>query len=315
MSGDQPLQPRFAFVEDALDRADALRDNADALHAYWPNARVVLVDGDGRTRVDAQGRLSSPRGSEVAAEHGHAIFLGMRGDEAWFAQAEAGIDTITSASASFESRSAAGDRVDLRTAAAQWEPFEATVFAQARAVLHWQRRHRFCGACGGAIAFQRGGWLGRCAQCGLEHYPRTDPAVIVAVTDGERLLLGRQASWPPRRYSTLAGFVEPGETLEQTVVREVMEESGVRVRSSRYLASQPWPFPSSLMLGFIADAEPDPPQANEELEDARWFTRHEIGAALRGETAEAGLLLSPSISISRWLIECWHAGIVAGRVD
>jgi NAD+ diphosphatase len=239
----------------------------------------------------------------------------MRGDEAWFAQAEAGIDTITSASASFESRSAAGDRVDLRTAAAQWEPFEATVFAQARAVLHWQRRHRFCGACGGAIAFQRGGWLGRCAQCGLEHYPRTDPAVIVAVTDGERLLLGRQASWPPRRYSTLAGFVEPGETLEQTVVREVMEESGVRVRSSRYLASQPWPFPSSLMLGFIADAEPDPPQANEELEDARWFTRHEIGAALRGETAEAGLLLSPSISISRWLIECWHAGIVAGRVD
>lgn len=315
MSGDQSPPPRFAFVEGALDRADALRDNADALHAYWPNARVLQVDGDGKTRVDAQGLLSTPRGSEVAVEFGDAIFLGMRGDEAWFAQAEAGVDAMSAAPASFESNSAGGDRVDLRTAAATWSPFEATVFAQARAVLHWQQRHRFCGACGGALAFQRGGWQGRCAQCGLEHYPRTDPAVIVAVTDGERLLLGRQASWPARRYSTLAGFVEPGETLEQTVAREVMEESGVRVRNSRYLASQPWPFPSSLMLGFIADAEPDPPQANEELEDARWFTHDEVGAALRRETVESGLLLSPSISISRWLIECWHAGIDADSVN
>jgi NAD+ diphosphatase len=173
--------------------------------------------------------------------------------------------------------------------------------------LFWQSRHRHCGVCGGAVAFVRGGWLGRCSACGLEHYPRTDPAVIVAVSDGSRLLLGRQASWPPRRYSTLAGFVEPGETLEQTVVREVMEESGVRVLRSRYLASQPWPFPSSLMLGFIAEAEPDPPQANEELEDARWFEREEVGAALRGETRETGLLLSPSVSISRWLIEAWYA--------
>jgi NAD+ diphosphatase len=160
--------------------------------------------------------------------------------------------------------------------------------------------------------FVRGGWLGRCTQCASEHYPRTDPAVIVAVSDGERLLLGRQASWPARRYSTLAGFVEPGETLEQTVVREVMEESGVRVLRSRYLASQPWPFPSSLMLGFIADAEPDPPQANEELEDARWFSRDEVGAALRGETKETGLLISPAVSISRWLIEMWYA---AGHAD
>jgi NAD+ diphosphatase len=132
--------------------------------------------------------------------------------------------------------------------------------------------------------------------------------VIVAVTDGERLLLGRQANWPARRYSTLAGFVEPGETLEQTIAREVMEESSVRVLRSRYLASQPWPFPSSLMLGFIAEAEPDPPQANEELEDVRWFDRDEVAAALRGETKETGLLVSPSISISRWLIEAWCSG-------
>jgi NAD+ diphosphatase len=306
---------RFAFVEGALDRADALRDNRAALHAYWPSARVLLIDGDGRTVGDAHGRLVAARGSDLADAPEAAIFLGIRGDEAWFAQAEAGVHAMSSGPTSFDSKSKAAGRVDLRTAAAQWTPFEATVFAQARAVLHWQQRHRFCGACGGALAFLRGGWQGHCAQCGLDHYPRTDAAVIVAVTDGERLLLGRQASWPARRYSTLAGFVEPGETLEQTVAREVMEESGVRVRSSRYLASQPWPFPSSLMLGFIAVAEPDPPQANEELEDARWYGRDEVGAALRGETAEAGLLLSPSISISRWLIECWHAGIDADRVD
>ena len=316
MTADDRLPaPRFAFVEGALDRADALRDHRDALHAYWANARVLLIDGDGRTAVDDEGRLAAARGGDLADTPEAAIFLGIRGDEAWFAQAEAGVEAMTAGPAAFESKPHPAGRVDLRTAAAQWTPFEATVFAQARAVLHWQQRHRYCGACGGALAFMRGGWQGHCQQCGLDHYPRTDPAVIVAVTDGERLLLGRQASWPAHRYSTLAGFVEPGETLEQTVAREVMEESGVRVRSSRYLASQPWPFPSSLMLGFVADAEPDPPQANEELEDARWFDRDEIGAALRGEATASGLLLSPSVSISRWLIECWHAGIGVGRVD
>ena len=308
MTGDDRLPaPRFAFVDGALDRADALRSNADALDAYWPNARVLLLDGDGRTVGDDDGWLVATRGGDLGDTPGEAIFLGMRGDESWFAARLSDDQQTDQQRASLPSR-----RLDLRAAAAQWTPFEATVFAQARAVLHWQQRHRFCGACGGAIAFQRGGWQGHCAQCGLDHYPRTDPAVIVAITDGERLLLGRQANWPARRYSTLAGFVEPGETLEQTVVREVMEESGVRVRSSRYLASQPWPFPSSLMLGFIAEAEPDPPQANEELEDARWFDRDEVGAALRGENIEAGLLLSPSVSISRWLIECWHAGIDTG---
>lgn len=299
---------RFAFVEGALDRADALRDNRDALQAYWPNARVVLIDADGRTRADAEGRMAMIRGAELSPTPGDAIFLGMQGDDAWFACTEAGVEAVVGVEVAFGTAGAVAGRVDLRTAAAQWSALESTVFAQARAVVHWRQRHRHCGACGGALAFQRGGWQGHCDACGLDHYPRTDPAVIVAVTDGERLLLGRQASWPPRRYSTLAGFVEPGETLEQTVAREVMEESGVRVRASRYLASQPWPFPSSLMLGFIADAEPDAPQPTEELEDARWFTRGEVGAALRGETREAGLLLSPSISISRWLIECWHAG-------
>jgi len=132
--------------------------------------------------------------------------------------------------------------------------------------------------------------------------------VIVAVSDGSRLLLGRQAAWPQHRYSVVAGFVEPGETLEQTVAREVMEETQVRVRAARYLGAQPWPFPGALMLGFEADAEADPPTVDGELEDARWFSAEQIGAALRGEGT---LLLAPALSIARALIEHWYRKMTA----
>ncbi len=285
----------FAFVDAALDRGDHLRDDAEALSAHWAQALILLLDAEGHALADADHALFAPRGAQVGGGPGTALFLGMQGEQAWFA---AQADTI---------ELDAPNRIDLRSAAASWSPFEATLFAQARAMQHWRARHRHCGACGGEVAFVRAGWCGRCTQCSAEHYPRTDPAVIVAVTDGERLLLGRQAGWPPHRYSTLAGFVEPGESLEQTVAREVFEESGVRVRGSRYLASQPWPFPGSLMLGFIADAEPDIPRVSDELEDARWFGIDEVSRAIRGESRDGELLLSPSISISRWLVETWYA--------
>ena len=287
-------QPTFSFSDPGLDRADHLRDDPALLAQLWRAGKVLLIDGEGQTTVDPEKNLAPAVGAELDYAALQPLFLGLRGEQAWFAARTAAADTE------------AAPRIDLRSAAALWPGFEASVFAQARAVLHWQSRHRHCSVCGGTLEFLRGGWLGRCTACGVEHYPRTDPAVIVAVTDGERLLLGRQAPWPPHRYSTLAGFVEPGESLEQTVVREVFEESGVRVRRSRYLASQPWPFPGSLMLGFIARAEPDEPRASDELEDARWFTRDQIGAAMRGESGAGGLLLSPAISISRWLIETWH---------
>ena len=293
----RPQPAPFAFIDAALDRADRLRDDADALKEYWPHARIVLIDGEGRALADADHGLFAPEGEQVGGGPGAAMFLGLHGQQAWFA---AQADIIGPD---------APQRIDLRSAAAMWSPFEATVFAQARALLHWRARHRHCGACGGDLAFVRAGWCGRCTQCDVEHYPRTDPAVIVAVSDGGRLLLGRQASWPARRYSTLAGFVEPGESLEHAVAREVFEESAVRVRSSRYLASQPWPFPGALMLGFVADAEPDVPQVGEELEDARWFGIDDIGCALRGESGDDGLLLSPAISISRWLVETWYSSV------
>ncbi|HRO27051.1 MAG TPA: NAD(+) diphosphatase [Luteimonas sp.] len=282
----------FAFIDGALDRAEYLRTDHGRLAALWPGARLLLLDAEGRALGGIDGPLAVTGADRPALREG-AVLLGLDGGQAWFAASE--------------QPAADAPRIDLRSAAAHWPLREATAFAQARAVLHWRARHRHCGACGCTLRYERAGWLGRCDGCALEHYPRTDPAVIVAVSDGERLLLGRQAGWPARRYSTLAGFVEPGETLEQTVVREVFEESAVRVRSCRYLASQPWPFPSSLMLGFFADAEPDEPRpSDEELEDARWFTRDEIGAALRGETRDEGLLLSPRLSISRWLIEYWY---------
>ena len=297
----------FAFIDGALDRADALRDDADALARLWPDARIVLLDDDGRALADAAGGLCAPDGATLGGGPGTAIFLGLRNGQAWFAQ--------PASTVAFD----AAARIDLRTAATRWPAFDATVFAQARAMLHWHARHRFCGACGGAMAYVRAGWLGRCAQCGSEHYPRTDQAIIVAVSDGERLLLGRQRAWPARRWSVIAGFVEPGESLEQTVVREVFEETGVRVRSSRYLASQPWAFPGSLMLGFLAEADPDAPVAGDELEDVRWFDVDAVREGLAHDWSAppgdggTGIVLSAPISIARWLVEQWLATVSPRR--
>lgn len=290
----------------ALDRADLLREDKAGLAALWPRARVLLLDGEGLAVTDDEGQLPVLHGVDISAGPGGpglAIFLGIDADgTAWFGlDAEVTSVTLTG-------------RLDLRSAAARWPAFEAAVFAQARALQHWRSRHRHCGACGGELAFERGGWLGRCGRCALEHYPRTDPAVIVAVTDGKRLLLGRQAGWPARRYSVLAGFVEPGEALEQTVAREVLEESGIRIRACRYLASQPWPFPGALMLGFIALAEAAEPRVHDELEEARWFTVEEIrAAAARDEIDDGGPLLSAPISIARWLIGQWLAEMEDSR--
>lgn len=294
--------PPFAFIEGALDRADHLRDDPDALAALWPNASVIVLDDDGRAFADDTKTLRIARGAELGGGPGTTTFLGLRDGEAWFF---ANASTLAVH---------ASQRVDLRIAAAHWPAWQASVFAQARALQHWHQRHRHCGVCGAGIEFRRAGWLGACTGCAGEHYPRTDQAVIVAVGNGDRLLLGRQASWPARRWSLVAGFVEPGETLEQTVAREVLEETGVRVRAgtARYVASQPWPFPGALMLGFIADAEPDVPVANDELEDARWFSVGEVRAGLANDWAKAdaegeGIVLSPPISIARHVIGAWLA--------
>jgi NAD+ diphosphatase len=180
---------------------------------------------------------------------------------------------------------------------------EGGLLAYARALSIWRSRQRYCGVCGAPTIPQRAGHCMRCSRegCAHEFFPRLDPAIIVLITDGERALLGRQATWPPGRYSTIAGFVEPGESLEDAVAREVMEETGVAVTGARYDSSQPWPFPASIMLGFRAWASPGSTvRCTAELEDARWFSREEIRAG--------AALLPPVYSISYRLIATWLDG-------
>lgn len=190
---------------------------------------------------------------------------------------------------------------DLRAIAGELPADEAGILAYARALVLWRERNRFCGRCGARALPAQAGHIMRCSdpQCSTPHFPRIDPAIIVLVSDGERALLGRQPSWPPRRYSTIAGFVEPGESLEDAVAREVLEETGVTLDTVDYHSSQPWPFPSSLMLGFTARARTTAIQCcDRELEDARWFSRAQIAA---GE-----IRLPPMHSISFRLIEDWY---------
>lgn len=189
---------------------------------------------------------------------------------------------------------------DLRVAGGVLPAHEGGVLAYARAMLHWRSRHRYCGACGAPTRSASAGHVQKCTResCGIDHFPRLDPAIIVLITDGERALLGRQAAWPAGRYSTIAGFVEPGESLEDAVAREALEETGVAVTDCEYHSSQPWPFPSSLMIGFTARAAADAvPRADEELEDVRWFTRAQI--------ANGDVGVPPPLSVSFRLIEHW----------
>ncbi len=174
---------------------------------------------------------------------------------------------------------------------------------------HWHAAHPRCSRCGEPTTVIQAGWARACPACGTEHYPRTDPAVIMAVVDDDdRILLGRQAAWPARRFSTLAGFVEPGEPLETAVRREVLEEAGVQVGDVVYQGSQPWPFPSSLMLGFTARAtSTDVTVDGEELAEARWWTRAQLAA----DVASGEVLLPPPVSIARRLVEAWFGGPIS----
>jgi NAD+ diphosphatase len=221
------------------------------------------------------------------------VFLGEYRGQASFAIAVAS-ESELSIAPGIETR-------DLRMIASELAPEEAGLLAYARAMVTWRERHRFCGRCGAPTIAIQGGHVLRCSQesCQTQQFPRIDPAIIVLVTDGERALLGRQSSWPEGRYSTIAGFVEPGESLEDTVAREVFEETGVRVGAVEYHSSQPWPFPSSLMLGFIAEAATTAIElSDQELEDARWWTREDI--------ASGKVSLPTPVSISFRLIETWY---------
>lgn len=294
MHEEPSLRNHFAGL--ALDRAELVRLAPEQARAAWPAARVLVVDFEGR----APGNDHAPlllRGSDLGeARREVASFLGINpGEPAWF--------TLPASQLVPGDLPVDASWVNLRHAAARWSRFDSGVFAYAKALLLWQSRARFCGACGAATQLVRAGHCARCRNpdCALQHFPRTDAAIIVLVQDGNRALLGRQRSWPARRWSTLAGFVEPGESLEDAVRREVGEESGVRLARVDYHSSQPWPFPGALMVGFHAIASDPAISVGEELEDARWFAADELLAAVRSGAVD----LPPGISISRRLIMDW----------
>lgn len=207
----------------------------------------------------------------------------------------------------------AAERLGVRSAAQVLSQAEGGLVAYATGLLNWHRATRFCGVCGGATTSGEGGTSRTCDVCGTGHHPRTDPVVIMLVADeqGDRVLLGRQSAWPARRYSTLAGFVSPGESLEEAVAREVLEEVGVLVGVPEYHSSQPWPFPCSLMLGFVVPYRSgDIGGTDDELQDARWFSRDEVREAALDDSWDHppegdGLLLPPRSAIARRLIESW----------
>lgn len=289
------------FAALALDRASDRRDDAAWLAARQAaaSARFAVVRPDGKALVDGERRglrllVEAERTQWLPAAP--LCFLGETGEAAHFAVAPAGDDEPLA-------RGLGGEWMDLRAAGLALPAFDAGLFAYARGLLHWQSRARFCGACGSPTTLVSAGHRARCSdpRCALEQYPRTDPAIIVIVGWQDRCLLGRAASWPPGRWSTLAGFVEPGETLEDAVRREVHEESGVVVEECDYHSSQPWPFPASLMLGFTARAQGPEIRLGHELEAARWFTAEELVGALN----DGSLVLPPPLSVSFRLIEHW----------
>jgi len=269
------------FSGGTIDRAATLRRDPDGLAARLkdPESRFLPVrDNHSLVSKTEQGYAAR---SVWLADPVEPVFLGLLDGRAYFA-VDSQDETL-------------GEFADLRQIATLLPAADASLLAYARAILQWRRNHLFCGRCGAATMPEQGGHVRRCTGCGAEHYPRTDPAVIMLVWSGEHCLLGRQKVWTPGMMSTLAGFVEPGETPEEAVAREVFEETGVRIKQVRYHSSQPWPFPGSLMIGFHAEAESlQPPSIDgHELEAAGWFTR------------DAMPLLPGPHSIARRLIEDW----------
>ena len=287
----------IAFAGAGLDRADHIRSNPEALTGLmdW-RARLLRLDGLD-PQIDPDGNLAWGTLAD-AAPGSELVFLGLTQGKACFAEVSEGlIGSVAPANPRLWAAMSALDSAELAT------------YGTARALVDWHARHRYCARCGNPTVLAKGGWQRSCtnAVCKGEHFPRVDPVTIMLVEHQGMLLLGRQPRFPPRRYSALAGFLEPGESIEEAVAREVMEEAGIAVRDVSYVASQPWPFPSSLMIGCHSFADSAELTVDHtELEEADWFSREEIAAAMAGD--ESGRLLTPpSQAIAHHLLKWWLA--------
>lgn len=291
----------IAFAGSTLDRADAVRSSPEQLAALktW-RARLLRLDG--------LSPLLTPEGGldwgtlADADPASDLVFLGLDGDRGCFAEVPASLGGSVSP-----------PDPRLRQAMMTLDPADLATYGGARSLVDWHARHRFCARCGSATVLAKGGWQRNCASeaCRAEHFPRVDPVTIMLVEHQGNLLLGRQPRFPKGNYSALAGFVEPGESIEEAVAREVLEEAGLHVREVRYVASQPWPFPSSLMIGCHAFADSAEIVIDlTELEDARWFSRIEVAEAViaadRGEAGQA-FTAPMRMAVANHLLRWWLA--------
>ena len=280
------------FTGSPLDRAEIARHDADALAALAANPNALLLDLPDYLPPTEDGALAWRPYAPLPPEE--RLLLGL-------------IDGIPRFARIDPQAVAARRWAELMTLLDGLSPGEAGVYATARSVLDWHARHRFCANCGTKTAPHHAGWARLCPHCGTEHYPRTDPVVIMLAEYQDRVLVGRQPTFAPGRYSALAGFVEVGESIEEAVARELREEAGVVATSVRYVASQPWPFPSQLMVACIAQVADDAITLDlTELEDAKWVDRLEVEAALRGD-AGAVFGAPPRYAIANSLFNAWLA--------
>ena len=310
------LAESVTFGGSGLDRAAGLRDAPGQLADLWPAARVLLMWQGRPLMADGGGLVLLPADHPLAGRPDSAIFLGRDDGGAVFVQdLSAWVpDDPTAQQAGFFDTSVQCHPdlpqtqmfCELRAVMATLSPRHAELAATARAVLEWHRSHGFCASCGARSEMVQAGWQRSCPACNARHFPRTDPVVIMLITIGNRVLLGRGPTWPEGMYSLLAGFIEPGETIEAAVRREVFEESGVLVGEVGYLASQPWPFPASLMIGCRGEALSDAITLDPaELQDARWVSREDLVSAFSGSHPE----IKPSRqgSIAQFLLAHWLA--------
>ena len=280
----------LSFTQSPLDHAGMKRTDPEWIEdqRYEKSAQAVLFSG-GNLALNDQGDpmiVPARRTSMLPILPPGLIFLGLQDGAPWFAGSLA------------EEFGHQGP--DFRISAMNAPHDLAAIMGRARSLLQWHGRRRFCSNCGTENEMRDGGSRLKCPGCGMEHYPRVNPSVIMLTYSGDRAVLGRQPSWPQGMYATLAGFMEPGETIEEACAREVMEEVHRPVIKTRYIASQPWPFPDSLMIGLLAEIEPGEVIPDDDLEDARWFERHEVSALMDEYMAK---FAPENFSISRLLIQ------------
>jgi NAD+ diphosphatase len=293
------------FAGSPLNRCENLRRDSVAMRAMQQSERALFLPlWRDQVFILHDGTLALVQGAALESldirEPG-PVFLGTMGktEQPWLAFA---IKETSEISEDFV-LTGLGEWVNLRAAAPQLSLADLAIVGRASALLGWHNRHRFCANCGVMTTSAEGGIKRECADCGTEHFPRTDPVVIMLAVNGDQCLMGRQAGWPEHTYSALAGFVEQGESLEEACAREIGEEAGIDIGAVRYVLSQPWPFPSSLMIGLLAQALSETITLDDELEDARWFSRDEVQAMLAGTHAQFNAPMT--FSAAHHLLQAW----------